>query len=94
LGLCAERRLRIGFDYLIDIISDGKNLVETRINLWKTMSANSNTNNDDEEIDRVIAEYAYYIAEQRGFEPGFEVQDWITSEKDIATITDSFLWLY
>ncbi len=28
-----------------------------------------------------LAEAAYYLAEQRGFEPGFELDDWCTAEK-------------
>ena len=31
----------------------------------------------------MIAEAAYYRAEQRGFEPGYEVQDWLEAERDI-----------
>ena len=36
-----------------------------------------------EELQQVIAETAYYKAEKRGFEPGYEAQDWIESERDI-----------
>ncbi len=28
----------------------------------------------------MIAESAYYLAEQRGFAPGYEVQDWVEAE--------------
>jgi hypothetical protein len=31
--------------------------------------------------DAKIAELAYYKAESRGFEPGFELQDWIEAEQ-------------
>lgn len=27
-----------------------------------------------------IAEAAYYLAEKRGFEPGHELEDWLTAE--------------
>jgi hypothetical protein len=60
----------------------------------KTMTTQLNANHQNAEIGRVIAETAYYKAENRGFEPGFEEQDWIESEKDIVTITDSCLWPY
>lgn len=30
---------------------------------------------------RMIAEAAYYLAEKRNFEPGYEMEDWITAEK-------------
>ena len=36
-------------------------------------------------VRRIIAEQAYYKAERRGFEPGFEEQDWIESERDVLT---------
>lgn len=58
------------------------------------MSDQLNANQQNAEISRVIAETAYYKAEMRGFEPGFEEQDWIESEKDIVAITDSCLWPY
>jgi len=34
----------------------------------------------DEEVKRRIAERAYYIAENRQFEPGHELDDWIEAE--------------
>lgn len=30
-----------------------------------------------------IAELAYYKAEQRGFEPGFELDDWLEAESEL-----------
>jgi hypothetical protein len=60
----------------------------------KTMSAQLNAHHQDAEISRVIAEKAYYKAEIRGFEPGFEEQDWIESENDIVAIADAYLWPY
>lgn len=35
------------------------------------------------EIDERIAELAYYKAESRGFEPGYEMQDWLEAEQEI-----------
>ena len=34
---------------------------------------------------RMIAEAAYFRAEQRGFAPGGELQDWLAAEADIGT---------
>lgn len=31
----------------------------------------------------LIAECAYYKAERRGFEPGFELDDWLAAESEI-----------
>jgi hypothetical protein len=30
--------------------------------------------------ERWIAEAAYYIAQKRGFEPGYALEDWLTAE--------------
>lgn len=35
------------------------------------------------ELQRRIAEAAYYKSEKRGFEAGFENQDWIEAEREI-----------
>ena len=34
----------------------------------------------------MIAEAAYYIAEQRGFQGGRDVEDWLLAEKQIDTL--------
>jgi len=36
-----------------------------------------------DELDRMIAEAAYYIAQQRGFEPGHEIDDWLAAEAQV-----------
>lgn len=38
-----------------------------------------------EEIQRLIAEAAYYRAQRRGFAPGHEVEDWIEAETEVMT---------
>ena len=35
------------------------------------------------DLDRLIAEEAYYRAQSRGFEPGHEREDWIAAEKEV-----------
>jgi hypothetical protein len=32
----------------------------------------------------MIAERAYYRAEKRGFAPGYELEDWLAAEREIA----------
>ena len=32
----------------------------------------------------MIAEAAYYIAEQRGFQPGHELEDWLCAEREVS----------
>jgi Protein of unknown function (DUF2934) len=42
----------------------------------------------DPEVKRLmIAEAAYYCAEQRGFEPGHELEDWLEAEARIGLLT-------
>lgn len=36
-----------------------------------------------------IAELAYLHAERRGFEPGHELEDWLTAEREIDTVLSS-----
>jgi hypothetical protein len=38
----------------------------------------------DSDMQRWIAEAAYYRAQSRGFEPGREEQDWLAAEADIV----------
>jgi len=35
------------------------------------------------DVQRWIAEAAYYRAESRGFEPGGETQDWLAAEAEV-----------
>jgi hypothetical protein len=37
----------------------------------------------DDEIRGRIAEVAYYRAQQRGFSPGYELDDWLAAEAQI-----------
>jgi len=36
-----------------------------------------------EELHQLIAVAAYYLAERRNFEPGHEVEDWLSAEAQI-----------
>lgn len=36
-----------------------------------------------DEIRQMIEEAAYYLAEQRGFEPGHELDDWLLAEAQV-----------
>lgn len=38
---------------------------------------------DPERKRQMIAEAAYYRAEQRGFAPGFDLQDWLEAEAQV-----------
>ncbi|MDD5033149.1 MAG: DUF2934 domain-containing protein [Methylococcaceae bacterium] len=39
-----------------------------------------------DEIDRMIAEAAYYIAEKRNFEPGHEEDDWVSAREEVMSL--------
>lgn len=41
-----------------------------------------------EDRRRLIAEAAYFRAEQRGFVPGNEVEDWLAAEMEIDALLD------
>ena len=36
-----------------------------------------------EELNKLIAESAYFRAQERGFAPGYELQDWIEAEAEV-----------
>lgn len=37
----------------------------------------------EDQVRLMIEEAAYYLAEKRGFAPGYELQDWIEAEKAV-----------
>lgn len=39
----------------------------------------------EEEMRRQIAEAAYYRAKQRGFAPGYELEDWVQAESEVRS---------
>jgi hypothetical protein len=41
------------------------------------------------DFSALIAERAYFKAEQRGFEPGHELQDWLEAERELAATDTS-----
>jgi hypothetical protein len=38
------------------------------------------------ELEAMVAEAAYYKAEHRGFAPGFEMDDWLEAERELAAV--------
>ncbi len=51
-----------------------------------TAQANRRRNNAGEDRLRSIAEAAYFRAEQRGFAPGQELEDWLAAEIEIDAL--------
>ena len=39
-----------------------------------------------EDLQRLIAEAAYYRAQRRGFEPGYELEDWVEAEAEVKRL--------
>lgn len=49
----------------------------------RTRSRKSNSDHTAEELQAMIAEAAYFRAEQRNFAPGYEQHDWLEAEREI-----------
>lgn len=43
-------------------------------------------NPTDQDFQEMISQAAYYKAEQRGFVPGFEEEDWLLAEEEIIAM--------
>ncbi|MGZ5050916.1 MAG: DUF2934 domain-containing protein [Methylobacter sp.] len=53
----------------------------------RTKKEESNTTEEQErpeDLENKIAESAYYKAENRGFEPGHELEDWLEAEREFT----------
>jgi hypothetical protein len=46
--------------------------------------------NKEENRTKFIAEAAYYKSEKRGFEPGYEEQDWMEAEREIGELLTEY----
>ncbi len=44
---------------------------------------------DSEARRAMIAEKAYFLAEQRRFEPGHELDDWLSAEREVERVARS-----
>ena len=58
-------------------------LVPQRVESETAPESGTRTLPDEAEIDRLIAEAAYYRAEIRNFEPGWEHQDWLAAKEEV-----------
>jgi hypothetical protein len=50
-----------------------------------TFSGNAQAEVSPEELRKLILEAAYFRAKQRGFTPGFELEDWIQAEAEVMS---------
>jgi hypothetical protein len=53
---------------------------------YQPSAANGSSGNSEitsEEYYKLVAEAAYYIAEQRGFAAGHDVEDWLQAEAEV-----------
>jgi hypothetical protein len=39
-----------------------------------------------DDLQRLVAEAAYYRAQKRGFEPGYELEDWVEAEAEVKRL--------
>jgi hypothetical protein len=60
-----------------------KPIAKPRVAPTPPQSADDVEPQEMDEVQRLIAVAAYYRAEQRGFEPGHELDDWIAAEKEV-----------
>lgn len=44
-----------------------------------------------DEVREMVAKNAYYRAEKRGFEDGYELEDWLEAEQEISAQRGYFL---
>lgn len=55
----------------------------------KVTPARVNLDPSVEEVRQMIATAAYFRAEKRGFEVGYEQEDWLMAEKEISQLLSS-----
>ena len=48
-----------------------------------TYTGNARAEVSPQELRKLISEAAYFRAKQRGFEPGYELEDWIQAEAEV-----------
>lgn len=49
----------------------------------KQAAGKKTTHPETEDFEAMVAEAAYYLAEQRGFCPGCEMEDWLAAEAQV-----------
>ena len=57
--------------------------VEPTTHATTTPSGGSPIDASPDELRRLIEETAYYKAQSRGFEPGYELEDWVQAEAEV-----------
>jgi Protein of unknown function (DUF2934) len=58
------------------------------IGMESDAESKSKSKSNGEDRDSEIALRAYYRAEARGYEPGYEIQDWLDAEAEVMAETD------
>jgi Protein of unknown function (DUF2934) len=56
--------------------------------IGREFDVESISKSNGEDRDSEIALRAYYRAEARGYEPGYEIQDWLDAEAEVMAETD------
>jgi len=54
-----------------------------------TFRGNAQAEVSPEELRKLISEAAYFRAKQRGFAPGYELEDWIQAEAEVMRRVES-----
>ena len=63
-----------------------KKTLQKKKPIKSTKAKNANSIKSDQDYYEMIAEAAYYKAEQRGFIPGYEEEDWLEAENEIMSM--------
>lgn len=63
-------------------------ITQTKKPILSVKPNKSITSRPNQDYQEMISEAAYYKAEQRGFVPGFEQEDWLAAENEILSMLD------
>lgn len=74
--ILASNKKLISCEEVAEVIESGSEIIST------TLAPDTTTDSLDR--DAKIAELAYYKAEARGFEQGYELEDWLTAEQEYS----------
>ena len=67
----------------ITMVDDGPISTPTSVSPTRVEDLNKRGLGDPETRHGRISQAAYHLAQQRGFTPGKELEDWLTAERDI-----------
>ena len=70
------------------VTAKSQNIKQKKKPVLPVKLSKSDTLKSNHDYHEMIAQAAYYKAEQRGFVPGFEQEDWLAAEYEIYSMLD------